>query len=92
MFMGSFSIKRVLSALVPYLSYAGLGVADGDTAIMRFARMARGEVSAEKVAVIRRELLDYCQTDTLAMVRLHETLAYRAMDRIAIRSHSGAGY
>jgi len=91
-FMGSFSIKRVLPALVPDLSYAELGVADGDTAIMRFARMARGEVSAEEVDVIRRELLDYCQTDTLAMVRLHETLAYRAMDRIAIRSHSGAGY
>lgn len=73
-FRGSFSIKKVLPALVPGLSYAGLDVADGDTAIMRFARMARGEVSGAAVEVTRQQLLDYCKMDTLAMVRLHETV------------------
>jgi len=73
-FRGSFSIKKVLPALVPGLSYAGLDVADGDTAIMRFARMARGEVSGAAVGVTRQQLLDYCKMDTLGMVRLHETL------------------
>jgi len=41
---------------------------------MRFARMARGEVSGAAVGVTRQQLLDYCKMDTLGMVRLHETL------------------
>ncbi len=73
-FRGSFSIKKVLPALVPDLSYARLNVADGDTASTRFARMARGEVSGGAVEVTRQQLLDYCKMDTLAMVRVHETI------------------
>ena len=80
-FRGSFSIKKVLPALVPELSYAGLDVADGDTAITRFARMARGEISGDDVEVTRRQLLDYCKLDTFAMVRLHETLGQLAAGR-----------
>ena len=37
------------------------------------ARMARGEI--EDVAEARGQLLAYCKTDTLVMVRLHEILA-----------------
>src|SRR5207245_8424694 len=73
-FRGSFSIKKVLPALVPQLSYAGLDVADGDTAITRFARMARGEISGTDIEVTRQRLLDYCKLDTFAMVRLHIAL------------------
>ena len=73
-FRGSFSLKNVLPALVPDLSYAGLEVTDGDTATTRFARMARGEIAGEAAARTRRQLLDYCRMDTFAMVRLHETL------------------
>jgi hypothetical protein len=73
-FKGSFSIKKVLPALVPDLSYADLEVANGETAIMWFARMARGEVSGPAVEVIRQQLLDYCKMDTLAMVRVHGAL------------------
>jgi CRISPR/Cas system-associated exonuclease Cas4 (RecB family) len=73
-FKGSFSIKRVLPALVPDLSYKGLAVADGDTAITRFARMARGEITGNDIEPTRRHLLDYCKLDTFAMLRLHETL------------------
>ena len=82
-FRGSFSIKKVLPALIPDLSYAGLEVADGDTAITRFARMARGEIVGDDVAVVRQQLLDYCRTDTLAMVRLHEVLGRLAAGRRA---------
>jgi CRISPR/Cas system-associated exonuclease Cas4 (RecB family) len=77
-FRGSFSIKNVLPALVPTLSYAGLDVADGDTAITRFARMARGDISGDDVQITRKHLLDYCKLDTFAMVRLHETLGQLA--------------
>jgi hypothetical protein len=73
-FRGRLSIKKVLPALVPELSYAGLDVRDGDTAIARFARMARGDISGDDVPVTRRQLLDYCKLDTFAMLRLHDVL------------------
>jgi hypothetical protein len=60
--------------LVPELSYKGLAVGDGDTAITRFARMARGEITGNDIESTRRQLLEYCKLDTFAMVRLHETL------------------
>jgi hypothetical protein len=77
-FRGSFSIKKVLPALVPDLSYSALDVADGDTAITRFARMARGEISLDAIETTRQQLLAYCKLDTLAMLRLHETLSQLA--------------
>jgi Domain of unknown function(DUF2779) len=73
-FRGSFSIKKVLPALVPDLSYAGLDVANGDTAVTRFARMARGEISDTEITITRQNLLDYCKLDTLAMVKVHDAL------------------
>ncbi len=73
-FRGSYSIKKVLPALVPPLSYAALDIRDGDTAITRFARMARGKILSDQVEPTRRHLLDYCKMDTHAMVLLHEAL------------------
>ena len=72
-FAGSYSLKKVVPALVTDVSYDGLAVADGDNAIAVFARMARGEIT--DVAETRKHLLAYCKTDTLVMVRLHESLA-----------------
>lgn len=80
-FKGSFSIKAVLPALVPNLSYAELDVRNGDMAIARFARMARGEISGDAVKVTRQQLLDYCRMDTFAMVALHEVLHQYATGR-----------
>jgi hypothetical protein len=80
-FQGSFSIKKVLPALVPELSYKDLAVGDGDTAMTRFARMARREIVGNMTETTRRRLLDYCKLDTLAMVRLHETLIKMASAR-----------
>jgi hypothetical protein len=71
-FKGGLSIKKVLPALVPDLSYHALAIADGDTAITRFARMARGEIAGGDIAPTRRQLLEYCEVDTLAMLRVHE--------------------
>ena len=82
-FRGSFSIKKVLPALVATLSYEGLEVADGYTAVVRFARMARGEISGNDLNVTRQHLLEYCKLDTFAMVRLHETLNQLAAGRRA---------
>jgi predicted RecB family nuclease len=73
-FRGSYSIKRVLPVLVPDLSYAGLPIGDGDTAVAKFARMAMGQYDAEETAEVRQQLLDYCELDTLAMVRMNQCL------------------
>jgi len=73
-FHGSFSIKKVLPALVPELSYAGLEIKNGDMAIARFAKMAKGQILGNDVEATRKQLLEYCKMDTLAMVKLHETL------------------
>lgn len=73
-FRGSYSIKRVLPVLVPELSYQGLPIGDGDTAVAKFARMALGQYDSDQAAEVRRQLLRYCHLDTLAMVELHRRL------------------
>ncbi len=71
--MGSYSQKAVLPALVPDLSYEGLEVADGGMAMEAYFRMCgcRDPVELDK---IRKDLLDYCRTDTLGMVKILEKL------------------
>lgn len=73
-FRGSFSIKAVLPALVPDLDYSNLDITGGDVAITRFARIARGEITGVAAKESREALLEYCKTDTFAMVRLHDVL------------------
>lgn len=73
-FKGSFSIKKVLPALVPELSYKGLAIADGGTAAMSFAKVVSGKASELEAAAIRKHLLEYCKLDTLAMVKVYQKL------------------
>lgn len=75
-FHGSYSIKDVLPALVPEMSYRGLEIADGGSAIAAFAYMAMGKYSADEVANVKVNLLAYCGQDTLAMVKLHDRLRW----------------
>jgi hypothetical protein len=70
---GSHSIKSVLPALVPELSYDGLAVADGEMAMLAYARLTTVRDREEKEK-IRQDLLAYCRLDTLAMVRIWEKL------------------
>jgi hypothetical protein len=70
---GSYSIKAVLPALVPELGYGDLAIADG-TAAMRAYSELEGEVDAGRAETLRKDLWDYCQRDTLAMVRVVEAL------------------
>lgn len=70
---GSYSIKQVLPALVPDLSYKGLGVADGGMAMLAYHEMCSAADPA-RVAEIRKALLAYCELDTWAMVRILEVL------------------
>ncbi|MFZ4440083.1 MAG: DUF2779 domain-containing protein [Syntrophales bacterium] len=73
-FKGSYSIKSVLPALVPQLSYEGLEIADGGAAMDAYHQMGAAKDNPEDLAKIRANLLAYCKLDTLAMVRILETL------------------
>lgn len=66
---GSYSIKKVLPALVPELSYQNLAIQEGGTASNTFSAMVQGNFSGD-VDQTRKDLLAYCELDTLAMVRI----------------------
>ncbi len=66
---GSYSIKEVLPALVPDLSYDGMAVADGMAAMRAYHEMCALD-NPVALAELRRGMLAYCCLDTLAMVRI----------------------
>lgn len=66
---GSYSIKKVLPALVPELNYEGLEVADGGTASLAYESLFV-ETDIVKIEQTRKNLLEYCKLDTLAMVEI----------------------
>lgn len=75
-FGGSFSLKRVLPALVPGLSYESLQIGDGETASVELLRLMRAgsEPGDADAASLRADLLAYCERDSWAMVKLWERI------------------
>jgi len=70
---GSWSLKAVLPAACPDLSYETLeGVADGNLAVEAYREAITPEKTEERRREIEAQLLAYCRLDTLAMVRLWE--------------------
>lgn len=67
---GRSSIKYVLPAWCPDLSYAGMNIADGQTASTRYLRVVRGEAGDVEQQIILGDLKEYCGLDTYAMVKL----------------------
>ncbi len=73
---GSWSIKKVLPALVPELNYDDLeGIQDGNMAMLAYQEAIAPEISPDRKEEIRRQLLDYCKLDTYSMVRIWQVLA-----------------
>lgn len=70
---GSYSIKYVLPALVPDLSYQDLEIKEGATASLTFYQMIVNEFKGN-IRQARKALLAYCKLDTLAMVKILEVL------------------
>ena len=70
---GSYSIKLVLPALVPELSYNDLEIKEGGTASNTFLSMVNGTFVGD-VKEIRNQLIEYCELDTYAMVKILEKL------------------
>jgi len=73
-FHGSFSLKSVLPALVPDLTYEGMEVANGTDAGAAWEKLIRGDVSDAEKDRLKTALLAYCRQDTLAMVRVLDQL------------------
>lgn len=76
-FGASFSLKSVLPALVPEMTYDGMQVGDGQAAGRAWESLVRGGLDRDGQDRIRKALLDYCGQDTLAMARILATLTDR---------------
>jgi predicted RecB family nuclease len=76
-FAGSFSLKSVLPALVPKMSYDGMEVADGQDAGLAWESLVGGNLVQSEKEHVRKALLDYCGQDTMALVRLLQCLFER---------------
>jgi len=75
-FLGSFSLKYVLTPLVPDLTYNDLVIVDGLVASVEIARLlfVAGKIPQEEQTRVRQDLLNYCERDTWAMVKVLERL------------------
>jgi predicted RecB family nuclease len=71
-FLGSFSLKFILTPLVPDLTYDDLIIVDGRVASVEIARLlfVADKIPLEEQDRVRQDLLEYCKRDTWAMVRL----------------------
>ena len=80
-FEGSFSLKNVLTPLVPSLTYSDLMIVDGLVASVKIARLlfVSGNLSPEQHEKTRVDLLEYCKRDTWATVKLLERLRELAL-------------
>ena len=77
-FHGRSSIKEVLPALVPNMTYEGMEIGEGGAASRVFVDFMDGKLPPADVRRLRKELLRYCGQDTLAMVKVLEILKLHA--------------
>ncbi|MBU1558069.1 DUF2779 domain-containing protein [Patescibacteria group bacterium] len=73
-FKGKTSIKYILPALVPELSYKDMNIKEGATASNTWNQIVRGELSEEEAEAQTENLLRYCELDTYAMVEIFNVL------------------
>ncbi len=75
-FRGSFSLKYILTPLVPELTYDDLVIVDGRVARVEIARLlfVADKIPRQERDRVRQDLLNYCERDTWAMVKLVERL------------------
>jgi hypothetical protein len=78
---GSHSIKAVLPAFVEGMSYDDMEIGDGGAAMEAYQRMCECADKPKELAKVRKDLLEYCKQDTLAMVRLLEVIEEKAGGR-----------
>ena len=79
-FAGSYSLKSVLPALVPEMSYAGMEVSDGKAAGIAWESVIGSDCEEAEREKKRKALQEYCCQDTLGMVKLMELLRQRVSE------------
>lgn len=68
---GSWSLKKVLPAVAPDLTYDGLEiVSEGTEAEAAYMELLSPSVAPSRREAVRTALLEYCKLDTLGLVRL----------------------
>jgi hypothetical protein len=73
---GSWSIKKLLPAVVPSLKYGDLaGVSDGGMAQEAFLEAIDPCNQEDRRQELRKQLLAYCALDTMAMVKIWQVFA-----------------
>ena len=70
---GRYSIKNVLPALVPDLTYGTLNIKEGGMASSTFLSMVNNTFKGDEKSV-RDNLKEYCKMDTYAMVLILEVI------------------
>lgn len=70
---GSYSIKSILPAFAPEFTYKNLNINNGGMASLAFERLY-SETNESVITKIRKDLLEYCKLDTLAMVEILKVL------------------
>ncbi len=69
-FKGSSSIKKVQPVIAPNFSYKDLDVQNGTMAIEAYRQISVGELKGKEVEEKRKQMLKYCEYDTLIMYKI----------------------
>jgi hypothetical protein len=73
-FMGGYSIKRVISTLIPGFGYSDLAIQSGDEVAPAYLKMHAPDTPQDAKRQIARDLRQYCHRDTESLVRLVKVL------------------
>jgi hypothetical protein len=79
---GSWSLKSVLPTIAPELAYDSLGVRDGTMAQQAYAEIIDPATPRNRREQLVKALQEYCERDTLALVKLAHFLSGDAMTDI----------
>ena len=74
-FRGSASIKAVLPVMCPELSYKDLNVQNGGQAMTTYRDLVFSDLHKGREGQVEKDLLEYCELDTWAMVRIWEEMS-----------------
>ncbi len=81
-FHGSLSIKTVLPALIPHMSYDNLDVQNGAMASVVYRKMVFEEQDLIERSKMASRLVEYCARDTEGMLELRRVLLGKTADRV----------
>ncbi len=74
---GSWSLKYVAPAIIPGFSYETLEISQGNMATYVYLENFYGNLPENEVEKVKNNLLEYCKTDTLVLVKILRYLENR---------------